>query len=62
MYVGKVQSMDNKPNTPSDYGFLETIVIDDASLKQTHVDFQGRFFIRVRHHGTWTDWKQIQTT
>lgn len=62
MFVDKVQSMDNKPNTSSNYGFLETIAINDATLKQTHVDFQSRFFIRVCNNGTWTDWKQIQTT
>lgn len=62
MFVDKVQSMDNKPNTSSNYGFLETIAINDVTLKQTHVDFQGRFFIRVCNNGTWTDWKQIQTT
>lgn len=62
MFVDKVQSMDNKPNTSSNYGFLETIAINDVTLKQTHVDFQSRFFIRVCNDGTWTDWKQIQTT
>lgn len=62
MFVDKAQSMDNKPNTPSNYGFLETIAINDVTLKQTHVDFQSRFFIRVCNNGTWTDWKQIQTT
>ena len=62
MFVDKVQSLDNKPNTSSNYGFLETIAINDVTLKQTHVDFQSRFFIRVCNNGTWTDWKQIQTT
>lgn len=62
MFVDKAQSLDNKPNTPSNYGFLETIAVNDVTLKQTHVDFQGRFFIRVCNNGTWTDWKQIQTT
>lgn len=62
MFVDKVQSMDNKPNTSSNYGFLETIAINDVTLKQTHVDFQSKFFIRVCNNGTWTDWKQIQTT
>ena len=62
MFVDKVQSMDNKPNTSSNYEFLETIDINDVTLKQTHVDFQSRFFIRVCNNGTWTDWKQIQTT
>lgn len=62
MFVDKVQSMDNKPNTSSNYGFLETIAINDVTLKQTHVDFQSRFFIRVCNNGTWTVWKQIQTT
>ena len=62
MFVNIVQSMDNKPNTSSNYGFLETIAINDVTLKQTHVDFQSRFFIRVCNNGTWTDWKQIQTT
>lgn len=62
MFVDKVQSMDNKPNTSSNYGFLETIAINDVTLKQTHVDFQSRFFIRVCNNGTWADWKQIQTT
>ena len=61
-FIDKVQSLDNKPNTSSNYGFLETIAVNDATLKQTHVDFQGRFFIRVCNNGTWTDWKQIQTT
>ena len=61
-FVDKVQSMDNKPNTLSNYGFLETIAINDVTLKQTHVDFQSRFFIRVCNNGTWTNWKQIQTT
>lgn len=61
-FVDKVQSMDNKPNTLSNYGFLETIAINDVILKQTHVDFQSRFFIRVCNNGTWTNWKQIQTT
>lgn len=62
MFVDKVQSLDNKPNTLSNYGFLETIALNDVTLKQTHVDFQSRFFIRVCNNGTWTDWKQIQTT
>lgn len=62
MFVDKVQSLDNKPNTSSKYGFLETIAVNDVTLKQTHVDFQSRFFIRVCNNGTWTDWKQIQTT
>lgn len=62
MFVDKVQSMDNKPKTSSNYGFLETIAINDVTLKQTHVDFQSRFFIRVCNNGTWTDWKQMQTT
>lgn len=62
MFVDKVQSLDNKPNTSSNYGFLETIAINDSTIKQTHVDFQSRFFIRVCNNGTWTDWKQIQTT
>lgn len=61
-FVEKVQSLDNKPNTPSNYGFLETIAVNDATLKQTHVDFQGRFFIRVCNNGAWTDWGQIRTT
>ena len=62
MFVDKVQSMDNKPNTLSNYGFLETIANNDVTLKQTHVDFQSKIFIRVCNNGTWTDWKQIQTT
>lgn len=62
MLVGNVQSMDNKPNTSSNYGFLETIAANDVTLKQTHVDLQSKFFIRICHNGTWTDWKQIQTT
>ena len=62
MFVDKTQSLDNKPNTSSNYGFLETIAINDVTLKQTHVDFQSRFFIRICNNGTWTDWKQIQTT
>lgn len=62
MFVDKVQSLHNKPNTSSNYGFLETIALNDVTLRQTHVDFQSRFFIRVCNNGTWTDWKQIQTT
>lgn len=62
MFVDKVQSLDNKPNTLSNYGFLETIALNDVTLKQTHVDFQSKFFIRICNNGTWTDWKQIQTT
>lgn len=62
MFVDKVQSLDNKPNTSSNYGILETIAVNDVTLKQTHVDFQSRFFIRVCNNGTWTGWKQIQTT
>lgn len=42
MFVDKVQSMDNKPNTSSNYGFLETIALNDVTLKQTHVDFQSK--------------------
>ena len=61
-FVNKVQSMDNKPNTLSNYGFLETIANNDVTLKQTHVDFQSKIFIRICNNGTWTDWKQIQTT
>ena len=52
----------NKPNTSSNYGFLETIAINEVTIKQTFVDFQSRFFIRICNNGTWTDWKQIQTT
>lgn len=62
MFVDKTQSLDNKPNTSSNYGFLETIAINDVTTKQTFVDFQSRFFIRICNNGTWTDWKQIQTT
>lgn len=61
-FVKKAQSMDNKPNTLSNYGFLETIAINDVIFKQTYVDLQSRFFIRVCNNGTWTNWKQIQTT
>ncbi|MDB0729098.1 pyocin knob domain-containing protein [Phocaeicola vulgatus] len=62
MFVDKTQSLDNKPNTSSNYGFLETIAINDVTTKQTFVDFQSGFFIRICNNGTWTDWKQIQTT
>ena len=62
MFVDKTQSLDNKPNTSSNYGFLETIAINEVTIKQTFVDFQSRFFIRICNNGTWTDWKQIQTT
>ena len=62
MFDDKVQSLDNKPNTSSNYGFLETIAINDVTTKQTFVDFQSGFFIRICNNGTWTDWKQIQTT
>lgn len=62
MFVDKVQSLDNKPNTSSNYGFLETIANNDVTTKQTFVDFQSRFFIRICNNGTWTNWKQIQTT
>jgi len=41
---------------------LETIAINEVTIKQTFVDFQSRFFIRICNNGTWTDWKQIQTT
>ena len=36
--------------------------INEVTIKQTFVDFQSRFFIRICNNGTWTDWKQIQTT
>ena len=62
MFVDKTQSLDNKPNTSSNYGFLETIAINEVTIKQTFVDFQSRFFIRICNNGTWTGWKQIQTT
>ena len=62
MFVDKVQSLDNKPNTLSNYGFLETIANNDVTTKQTFVDFQSRFFIRICNNGTWTNWRQIQTT
>ena len=62
MFLDKVQSLDNKPNTLSNYGFLETIANNDVTTKQTFVDFQSRFFIRICNNGTWTNWKQIQTT
>ena len=54
MFVDKTQSLDNKPNTSSNYGFLETIAINEVTIKQT--------FVRICNNGTWTDWKQIQTT
>lgn len=57
-----VQSMDNKPNTPSNYGYLDTIFVKDGYIRQTYTDLQSRFFIRICNNGTWTDWKQIQTT
>ena len=44
MFVDKTQSLDNKPNTSSNYGFLETIAINEVTIKQTFVDFQSRFF------------------
>ena len=47
MFVDKTQSLDNKPNTSSNYGFLETIAINEVTIKQTFVDFQSRFFIRI---------------
>lgn len=43
MFVDKTQSLDNKPNTSSNYGFLETIAINEVTIKQTFVDFQSRF-------------------
>ena len=39
MFVDKTQSLDNKPNTSSNYGFLETIAINEVTIKQTFVDF-----------------------
>ena len=61
MFVDKVQSLDNKPNTSSNYGFLETIAINDVTTKQTFVDFQSGFFIRICNNGTWTNYNpQIQ--
>ena len=62
MFVDKTQSLDNKPNTPSNYGYLDTIFVKDGYIRQTFVDIQSRFFIRICNNGTWTDWKQIQTT
>ena len=61
MFVDKTQSLDNKPNTSSNYGFLETIAINEVTIKQTFVDFQSRFFIRICNNGTWTDWMQQGT-
>lgn len=57
-----VQSMDNKPNTPSNYGYLDTIFVKDGYIRQTYTDLQSRFFVRSSNNGIWTDWKQIQTT
>ena len=62
MFVDKTQSLDNKPNTSRNYAYKETIAINEVTIKQTFVDFQSRFFIRICNNGTWTDWKQIQTT
>ena len=62
MLVDKALSLANKPNTSSNYGFLETIAMNDVSLKQTFVDYKSRFFIRICNNRIWTDWKQIQTT
>lgn len=38
-----VQSMDNKPNTPSNYGYLDTIFVKDGYIRQTYTDLQSRF-------------------
>ena len=57
-----VQSMDNKPNTPSNYGYLDTIFVKDGYIRQTYTDLQSRFFVRSSNNGIWTNWKQIQTT
>lgn len=62
MFVGEVQSMDNKPNTPSSYGYLDTIFVKNGYIRQTYTDLHGLFFVRSSNNGIWTDWKQIQTT
>ena len=62
MFVDKTQSLDNKPNISSNYGFLETIAINEVTIKQTFVDFQSRFFVRSSNNGIWTNWEQMQTT
>ena len=45
MFVDKTQSLDNKPNTSSNYGFLETIAINEVTIKQTFVDFLFEYVI-----------------
>ena len=57
-----VQSMDNKPNTPSNYGYLDTIFVKDGYIRQTYTDLQSRFFVRSSNNGIWTNWEQMQTT
>ena len=36
MFVDKTQSLDNKPNTSSNYGFLETIAVKDTTPNITN--------------------------
>lgn len=43
MFVGEVQSMDNKPNTPSAYGYLDTIFVKNGYIRQTYTDLHGLF-------------------
>lgn len=62
MFVDKVQSLDNKPNTSSNYGYLDTIFVKDGYIRQTYTDLQSRFFVRSSNNGIWTNWEQMQTT
>jgi len=54
--------MDNKPNTPSNYGYLEVIFYKDGYTKQFFTDLQSRVFVRASNNGVWDSWKQMQTT
>lgn len=62
LFIEKALLMDNRPNTSSSYGYLGVIFIKNGYIRQTYIDIWGIFFIRVCNNGTWTDWKQIQTT
>lgn len=57
-----VQSMDNKPNTSSNYGYLEVIFYKDGYTKQFFTDLQSRVFVRASNNRVWDSWKQMQTT
>lgn len=57
-----VQSMDNKPNTPSNYGYLEAIFYKNGYTKQFFTDLHSRVFVRASNNGVWDSWKQMQTT